>query len=75
LGDFPLREEPIRNTALVEYLDRACMQATCSQSSELLIRAPLDDGNVNARQCQLGCQHQSRWTCANDHDFVFHHKM
>ena len=61
-----LREEPIGDAALIEDLDRARVQTACARAGEFLAGAPLDNGNVDARQRQLACQHQPGRTSAGD---------
>ena len=51
LHSFALREEAIGNPALIENLDSAGVQATRARADDLRARPPLDNGNVNARQC------------------------
>ena len=65
--DLPLREEAIRDSTLIEHLDRARMQTACARAGEVLARAPLDDGDVDPRQRQLARQHQPRRTSSGDH--------
>ena len=48
-----LRDEPIGDAALVELFDRAWKQTACARAREFLVDAPLDDGDVDARQRQL----------------------
>jgi hypothetical protein len=59
---------------LVENLDGACMQTARARASEVLVGAPLDDGDVDARQRQLARQHQPRRTPAGDHHRVLGHR-
>ena len=67
LRHLSLREEPIGDSALIEDLDGACVQATRARADELLARAPLDNGDVDARQRQLARQHQPGRTAPGDH--------
>ena len=67
LRHLSLREEPIGDSALVEDLDRACVQTARARAGELLAGAPLDDGDVDARQRQLARQHQPGRTSSGDH--------
>ena len=53
LSHFSLREEPISDSALVEDLDGARVQAACAGANEVLAVTPFDNGNVDARQRQL----------------------
>ena len=64
---LPLREEPVRDTALVEHLDRPRVQPPCARALEVLALASLDDGDVDARQRELGRQHHSRRAPSDDH--------
>ena len=73
LHDLPLREEALRDAALIEHLDGARMQTACARAGELLVRAPLDDGDVDARERELGRQHQPRRTSSGDHHGVVRH--
>ena len=63
-----LAEEPIRDSALIEDLDAARMQAAGARAGELLAVAPFDNGNVDARQRQLARQHQTGRARARDQD-------
>jgi hypothetical protein len=42
------RKKSIGNPALVENLNRTGVQPTSPRSHEILVRAPLNDGNINA---------------------------
>ncbi len=68
---LPLRDEPIGDAALVEYFDRPREQAARARAGQILIGAPLDDGDVHAGQCQLARQHQPGRAAAGDHHRVF----
>ena len=46
-----------------------------ARAVELLVRAPLDDGDVHARQRQLARQHQPRRTSPNDHHGMLGHSL
>jgi hypothetical protein len=50
---LPLRNKTIGYSPLIEHLDRAYVQAGCAQAGEVLAFARLDNGDVNASQCQL----------------------
>ena len=63
-----LGEEPVGDAALVEHLDGAGVETPGSRSVDILIRASLDDDDVDPCQCQLARQHQSGRTPAPDHD-------
>ena len=75
LGHLPLREEPIGDPALIEDLDGACVQTACARAGEVLAGAPLDDGDVDARQRQLARQHQPRRTSSGDHHRMLGHGL
>ena len=70
---LPLGEEPIGNAALIENLDGACVQAARARAGEVLAGAPLDNGDVDARQRQLARQHQPGRTSAGDQDIGIPH--
>lgn len=70
LRNLSLREEPIGDAPLIKHLDGARVQTACARASERLAGAPFDKGNVDTRQCQLACQHQSGRTSADDHHRV-----
>jgi hypothetical protein len=74
LHRLPLRQEPIGDSALIENLDRARVQTACSRAAEVLAGAPLDNGNVDARQRQLARQHQPGRTSCGDHHRVPGHR-
>src|ERR1700722_10848656 len=49
------------------------MQPACARTDQVLAGAPLDDGNIDSGQRQLGCQHQAGWTCShNDYRMLCH---
>jgi hypothetical protein len=62
-----LRNEPISDAPLIENFDRARLQAARAGADELLAGPPLDNGNVDSGQGQLGRQHQPRRTAPRDH--------
>ena len=64
----PCDEEPLGDAALVEHLDRAGVQAAGARAGELLVGAPLDDGDVDPRQRQLARQHHPGRAASGDHD-------
>ena len=70
--DLPLGEEPLRDAALIEHLDRAGVQTAGARAVEVLAGAPFDDDDVDARQRQLARQHQPRRTAAGDHHRMRH---
>ena len=49
------------------------MQTAGARAGEVLAGAPLDDGDVDPRQRQLGRQHQPRRTSSSDHHRMFGH--
>ena len=49
------------------------MQTACARAGEVLAGAPLDDGDVDARQRQLARQHQPGRTASGDHHRVLGH--
>ena len=67
LGDLPLAQEALRDAALIEDLDGPRVQSAGPRTDELLIRAPLDHGDVDIRERQLGGQHQTGRAAAGDH--------
>ena len=75
LRHLPLREEPIGDSALIEDLDGACVQAAGARADEVLAGAPLDNGNVDARQRQLARQHQPCRTSSGDHHRMLGHRV
>ena len=66
LSDLALREEPIGDPALVQYLDRACVQTAGAGAEQLPVGTPLDDRDVDARERQLARQHHSRRAASGD---------
>ncbi len=69
-----LREEPIGDSALVEDLNGARVQAARARADEILAGAPLDDGNVDSRQCQLGRQYQACRTSSGEYHRMLGHR-
>ena len=68
LPGLALLQESVRNTALVENLDRARQEAERALTHEILILPPLHDRDVNPCQRQFPRQHETRWTRPhNDH--------
>ena len=49
------------------------MQTACARAGEVLVGAPLDDGDVDARQRELARQHQPRRTSSGDHHRMLRH--
>jgi hypothetical protein len=66
LGHLSLGEKPFGDAALVQYFDRARMQAVRARAGQRLAVAPLDDADIHASQFQLGRQHQPRRPAAGD---------
>ena len=69
-----LRDEPLGDPALIEHFEGACVQTACTRAAELLAGAPLDNGDVDSRQRQLGCQHQPCRTASGDHHCMLGHR-
>jgi hypothetical protein len=57
LGHLPFLEKTLDDATLIEYLERARLQAARARTHEILAGAPLDDGDVDPRQRQLARQH------------------
>ena len=74
LGHLSLREEPIRDPALIEDLDGARLQATRARAGEGLVGPPLDDDDVDAGKRQFASQHQPRRTASGDHHGMLGHR-
>jgi len=70
LRHLPLRKKPIGDSALIEDLDAACVQAARARANQILRDASLDDGDVDPRQCQLARQHQPRRASPGNHNRV-----
>jgi hypothetical protein len=51
------------------------VQAARARAGQGLAGAPLDDGNVHARQRQLARQHQPGRASAGDHHSVLGHRL
>ncbi len=64
-----LREEPIGDAALIEDLDGARVQPASAARAPhgFLAGAPLDNGDIDARQRQLARQHQPCRAASGDH--------
>jgi hypothetical protein len=75
LMHLSLREEPIGDAALIEDLDGPRVQTACARAGEVLAGAPFDNGNVDACQGQLPCQHQAGRACAHDQDIGTRHGL
>src|SRR5581483_1911896 len=69
-----LREKPVGDTALVEHLDRACMQTAGARADEVLARSTLDDRDVDPGEGELAREHQARRTASRDHDGMRVHR-
>jgi hypothetical protein len=50
------------------------VQTACARAGEVLAGAPLDDGNIDARQRQLARQHQPCRTSSGDHHRMLGHR-
>jgi hypothetical protein len=50
------------------------VQTACARAGEVLAGAPLDNGNVDARQRQLAGQHQPCRTSSGDHHRMLGHR-
>src|SRR5687767_15627166 len=73
LHDLSLRKKPVSDAALIEDLDRPRVQAASTRAGEVLARAPLHDGDVDARQGQLAREHQPCRTTPCDHHCMLGH--
>ncbi len=73
LGHLAFRQEPIGDSTLIENLDGAGVQTARARSGEVLVGAPLDNGNVDARQRKLARQHQPRRAASGDHHRMLGH--
>ena len=71
---LPLRKEAIGDAALVENLDGARVQTAGARPREVLAGAPLENGDIDARQRQLGRQHQPARASAGDHNRMLGHR-
>src|ERR1700704_5103452 len=49
------------------------MQTACARAGEVLVGAPLDDGDVDAHQRELARQHHPRRTSSSDHHRMLCH--
>src|SRR5438093_9975258 len=58
----------------MEDLDGARVQSTRARAGEVLAGAPLDNGDVDARQRQLARQHQPCRTSSGDHHRMLGHR-
>jgi len=74
LSHLSLREEPIRDSTLIEDLDGACVKTACARAGQVLAGAPLDDGDVDPRQRQLARQHQPGRTSSGDQHRMLGHR-
>jgi hypothetical protein len=68
-----LRKEAIRDSTLIEDLDRARVQTAGTRSGKILAGAPLDDTDIDARQRQLRRQHQTCRASSGNHYRMFTH--
>ena len=46
------------------------MQTARARTDQVLCGAPLDNGDVDSRQCQLARQHQACWASPGNHHRV-----
>jgi len=70
-----LRDEPIGDSALIENLDRARVQTARARADKVLAGAPLDNGDIDARQRKLARQHQPCRTCSGDYHRMIGHRQ
>ena len=74
LSHLPLRRGTDRRFR-ADRGPRWCVtQTACARAGEVLAGAPLDDGDVDARQRQLARQHQPRRTASGDHHRMLGHR-
>src|SRR5262249_41157398 len=69
---LPLSEEGFGNPPLIKDSDGARVQTACARASQVLARAPFNNGNVDTRQRQLRCQHQPRRARTDNHNVLVH---
>jgi len=69
-----LREKAIRDSTLIENLDRAGVQATRTRANQLRGCAPLDNRDVDARQHEFARQHHPGRTSSGNHHRMFGHR-
>ncbi len=60
LRDLSLREEALGDTALIEHLDRACVQAARPGVPEHMVGTPLEDHQIDPCERELGGEHHPR---------------
>jgi hypothetical protein len=65
--NLPLRKEPVSDSALIENLDGAWVQAAGAGAGEFLAGAPLDNRDVGPGQRQLARKHQPSRASPGDH--------
>jgi hypothetical protein len=70
-----LREEPVGDSSLIEYLDRARMHTARARAQHVLAAAALDNRDIDIRERQLGGQHESRRSTSGNHHCVFGHRQ
>ena len=63
-----LGQEPLGDAALIEQLDRPRVEPAGPRAVQLLLGPPLEDGDVDPGQRQLGRQHHPRRAAADDRD-------
>ena len=71
LRDLPLGEEPPRDPALVEDLERARVEPARPRADQLCRRTPLEDRHLDPRQLQLSREHHAGRP-ASDDEYVVH---
>jgi hypothetical protein len=49
------------------------VESTTAPARDVLVFAPLDDGDVDAGQRQFASEHQPSWAASHDHHRVFGH--
>jgi hypothetical protein len=74
LGHLPLGDEAIGDSALIENFDGAGVESACPGADSRVVRAPLDNGDVDARQGQFARQHHAGRTGSGNHHGVFIHR-
>jgi hypothetical protein len=73
LHRFPLGEEAIDDTALIQHFDGAGVQTSGARAFELDTGPPLDDEDVDSRERQLRRQHHPRRATSGDHNCMLGH--
>src|SRR5262245_43648621 len=73
LHRLSLRDEALRDAALIEDFDRACVQAAGTRAGEILAGASLDDCDIDAGKCELAGQRHSCRSASGDEYCVVSH--